>query len=100
MIKHIVLFKLKPEADGRSREENMRFIVEKLQALPSKIDVIREYEVGPTIITGEVKFDLALYSSFESLADLTIYREHQEHKKVVDLINIIAEDRAAVDYEV
>jgi Stress responsive A/B Barrel Domain len=48
--------------------------------------------------TSKTDFDIALYSEFESYADLDIYQEHPEHLKVASFIGKVRTARAAVDY--
>ncbi|MBR3290193.1 MAG: Dabb family protein, partial [Clostridia bacterium] len=40
MIRHIVMFKFKEEADGRTKAENVAITKSMLDALPGKIDWI------------------------------------------------------------
>lgn len=100
MIKHIVFFKLKDEADGLSGADNRSVLEKMLKALPDKIDVIAGYEVGIDIIKSNPAYDLVLYSAFKSIDDLIIYRDHPEHQHVLAFINRVVADRAVVDYEV
>lgn len=100
MIKHIVMFRLKEGAEGRSKRENLETLKTLLESLPAKIPGIRYFEVG--INEGESKSasDIALYSEFDTMQALEIYRKHPEHIKVVELIEKICSERRVVDYEV
>ena len=66
MIKHVVFCNFKPEATDRQRRE----IVEELKAMPGEIGEIRDLSVGLDVIKSDRSWDLALVSSFDSLADL------------------------------
>ena len=99
MIKHIVLFKLKDEALGASKQENLKTFKSMLEALPGKISEIIDYEVGLNFIENNPTHDLALYSSFKSIDDLIVYRDHPEHQKVVAFVKQVVDSRAVVDYE-
>ena len=99
MIKHIVFFKLKEEFEDSSKKEYLQRFKKMLEALPDKIDVIVDYEVGLNFIGDESGYDLALYSSFKRLEDLEEYRDHPEHQKVVAFVKKIVSERAVVDYE-
>lgn len=100
MIKHIVLFKLKNEALGNSKEQNAKMIKEKLDRLPSKIDVIREYEVGINFVDSDRALDVSLISAFDTKQDLEEYRVHPDHIEVVTFIKDVTENSVVVDYEI
>ena len=46
MIKHVVMWKIRDELDGKPKSELCRDIKQQLEALPGKIPVIRSLEVG------------------------------------------------------
>jgi hypothetical protein len=98
MLKHIVLFKLKPTAEGASKEENAQRIGRDLKALKEKIPQIRHIEVGINVIPSETAYDIAIYSEFADEKDLNIYMKHPEHVKVAEFIGKVRESRAVVDY--
>ena len=100
MIKHIVLWKLKEEAEGRSKKENAFELKNRLEALKSQIPEILQLEVGLSIESGETVSDVALYSSFKDKAALEIYQKHPEHQKVVGYVRQITAERRVVDYEI
>ncbi len=99
MIKHIVFFKLKANTPGKTKAENLKTLIARLEILPAQIEVIQDYEVGANLIQNGDRFDLALYSVFEDQAALNLYRDHPAHQDVVRLINEITSERTAVDYE-
>lgn len=98
MIKHLVFFKLKEKADGRTKQENARKIKEELDALPAQIEQIKYYEVGINFSESPRAWDVSLISGFNSEEDLEIYSNHPVHRKLVDFILEVSEDIAAVDY--
>ena len=98
MLKHIVLFKLKPSAGGASKEENAKKIKRDLEALMEKIPQIKRMEVGLNCIPGEAAYDLAINSEFANEADLNIYAKHPEHVKVAEFVGKVRESRVVVDY--
>ena len=97
MITHIVMWKLKENAEGGSKAENMVKLKTMLEALPAVIDGIIKFEVGINI--NPTGFDLALYSVYESLEALDAYQIHPEHLKVRDFVKSITDGRSVVDYE-
>jgi hypothetical protein len=99
VIKHIVLWRLKPEAHGRPAADNARAIKEKLEALRGRISGLLAIEVGIDFSRTDNSCDLALYSEFESRAALAAYQAHPEHKAVMPFILEARSERYLVDYE-
>lgn len=99
MVKHIVLFKLKTAADGKSREENLPDLRARLEALPGRIPGILKFEVGININPSSHAFDLALYSEFPDELALVEYQRHPAHQEVVTFVNQVCERRHVVDWE-
>ncbi len=100
MIKHIVLFKLAENAEGKTKAENALIIQQELENLQSLVPQIKMLKVG--ICTPEApagSFDIALVSEFENMTELETYQEHPEHKRVAAYIGKVRTDRACVDYE-
>lgn len=100
MLKHIVFWRLKPEAHGKPAAENARIIKEKLEALAGKIPGLIRIEVGIDIERSDQASDIALYSEFESRAALDVYQKHPDHKAVMPYIAESRVERRVVDYEV
>ncbi len=99
MIKHIVMWKFKSFAEGATREENLVKVKAMLEALPDKIDFIREMKVEVNINPKEGMYDAVLISAFDSLKDVNNYRVHPEHKKISSFVALVREGRASVDFE-
>ena len=97
MVKHIVMWKLKDFAEGKSKEENIKFIKSELENLVNLIPEIKHLEVGANILPNET-YDAILYSEFESVEDLEIYQSHPEHKRVAAYVAKVRDGRIAGDY--
>ena len=97
MVKHIVLFKLNVEEPERSQVIND--FCNAVMALPEKIDVIRHIEVSRNINPAE-QYDIALNSSFDTLADVATYATHPDHVAAASLLKGKVASRACVDYEI
>jgi hypothetical protein len=98
MIRHIVLWKLKENAECGDRAHNAQKMKAELEALKTKIPQLRHIEVGLNCIASDASYDVALYSSFDSEKDLELYQKHPEHVKVADFIATVRESRVVVDY--
>lgn len=103
MIRHVVMWKLKDEAEGASKEKNaekMKFILEGLKV---NIEEIKSVEVGINITAEDEEagtaYDVVLISDFETELDYTMYTRNAHHKKALDFINSVIEERHFVDYE-
>jgi hypothetical protein len=99
MFKHIVLWKLKDSANGKSREENARLIKERYEEIANMLDGLRHLEVGLNAIAGDDAADVALYTEFESRAAYDAYYAHPAHKALVAFIREVRVDRRVIDYE-
>lgn len=100
MIKHIVMWKFKNFAEGASKTDNLLKVKSMLEALPEKIDFIREMQVNLNVNPKEGMFDAVLISAFDSLEDVNRYKVHPEHVKISSFVALVKEDRASVDYEI
>ena len=101
MLHHIVMWKLKDFAEGKTKNENAELMKEKLEDLKIKIPEIKELEVGLNIDTSEYSnYDLVLDMYFENYDEMKTYQIHPEHKKVAEFVAKVRDLRAAVDYEI
>lgn len=98
MVKHIVLFKLKDEVSEADKLAAMSSFKEAIEALPTKIPVIRKIEVGININPKE-SWHIALYSEFDSLEDVQLYASHPEHVAAGKFLADVKESRSCVDYQ-
>lgn len=96
MVKHIVMWQLKDEAEGNPKAENAKKMKEMLEALPDKISNIVDLQVGINENGGE--YDIVLVTTFASYEDLKTYDQHPEHQKVRAFVRTVAAGRGAVDY--
>lgn len=98
MIRHIVMFRFKEEAEGRSKKENVLATKEMLEALPAKIPQIKSSSVLlNTEGANPENADLILISDFDSLESLNEYIVHPDHKAVGAFMGPLRESRAGID---
>ena len=91
MIKHIVAFKLKNPGDAPAMKA-------KLMELDGIVDVMRHWEVGINIGPSSQPYELALYSEFDSMEDLAVFRDHPKHAEVKKAIAAYIETSGTIDY--
>lgn len=98
MVRHIVMWKFKDEAEGLTKEENLLKVKAMLEALPEKINFIRHMEVRLNENDNGKNFDAVLISEFDSIEDVKRYRVHPDHVKISQYVSLVRLDRASVDY--
>lgn len=99
MVKHVVMWKLKNEAEGNSMETNRALAKEKLESLPPLISQIDTLEVGVNFNTSDAAFDLVLVTTHASNEALKGYVAHEAHQQVAAFIGKIVSERKVVDFE-
>ncbi len=100
MINHVVMWKLKDEAVGKSKAENANLMKEKLESMPPLIEELESVEVGIHMFEGggDPICDVVLIAKCENEESLHAYAAHPEHKKVVEFILKVVKERRVVDF--
>lgn len=99
MIKHVVLWKFKDEAENRTKEENMNLVKERLYALCPIIPEVKKMEIGLDFGHTAMSYDMFLYTEFETKEDLQKYAVDPDHAKVKKIVAATTEARVTLDYE-
>lgn len=97
MVRHIVIWNLKEEADGRTKAENAAIIKERLEALVGQIPGLLKAEV--TMNFNPAGMDLCLYSELTDKAALDVYQDHPLHVAVKGFVHKVVETRVVHDSE-
>ena len=97
MVKHIVMWNIKPELD---KVETMKTLKERLEALTSDIPYLLKMELGINYNKNASGRDVVLYSEFNTKEDLDNYFVHPAHVKVGEYVKQVVCDRVDVDYEI
>ena len=100
MIRHIVRWNFKDEYEGMKKPEIMEKVKSGLSALKGKVPVVRDLEVGQSVTSGDMHYDMALIVTVDSVNDLPAYAEHPEHVKVRRFIGEVRTARVTADIEV
>jgi hypothetical protein len=95
MIRHVVFFKFKPEADASKRKS----VLDDLRSLPDKIGVIRSFEVGEDVLKSARSWDAVIVATYDDLQALETYSRHDDHVEVVLKLREISDAVGSVDYE-
>ncbi|MCH5238410.1 MAG: Dabb family protein [Muribaculaceae bacterium] len=97
MIKHVVTFKFKGEAEEKTKIAKK--FKEALEELPGQIPQLKSIEVGLNVNKNE-SWDLVLTAIADSLEDVAAYSAHPAHQAAVAIIAPYKLDRACVDYKI
>lgn len=100
MMKHIVLWKLKPEAEGKTARENAALIKEKLEGLFGRIPEIKSIRVHANTLQIEGNYDVTLIAEFESEEAMYAYQKNPLHEEAAVYVKKAVETRAAIDFEI
>ena len=101
MVKHIILWKLKPEYAGDKKAEVLAGIKKNLEALAGVVPVLVEIKVNCENVLASSNADLMLDSTLESAEALKGYAVHPAHVAAADtFIRPFTEVRLCLDYEI
>lgn len=96
MVKHIVMWKLKPTAEGEDKKTNAIKMKKKLENLQNLVPGAFKMEVGINYSPGG--YDIVLNAEFNDHDALESYQLHPEHLRVKEFINAVTTERATADY--
>ncbi len=99
MVKHIILWTLKEEYTGESKEKIKAGIKEGLESLKGRIPGLIDIKVNTRPLPSS-NCDLMLDSSFENEESLKGYSVHPEHVEVANTkVRPYTASRVCMDYE-
>ncbi len=98
MIKHIVMWTLKDEAEGGTAAENGIKMKQILENLSGKIKELKHIEVSVDVFAAIPDCNVVLYSEFESKDDLDAYQVNPLHQECVAFIKQVVSSRNMIDY--
>ncbi len=103
MLKHIVLFKFKDTANGKTKAENLEAARARMLALKEEIPEIVDLEVhfgAPGSAPGN--YDYILVSTFRNMEEMLRYQNHPSHVAFGQFVKELREPdgRVSIDYEV
>ena len=100
MIRHVVMWNFKEEAEGNTRLQNMEKVRDALYALVPKIPEIKKMEIGFDEKHTEASMDLMLLTEFDSMEALAIYADHPDHLAVAGFVRAVTEKRVVLDCQI
>jgi len=99
MIKHVVMWKLKDQAEGADKAANVRKMTAMLKSCAGIVPGMLKLEVALPQTGLEATCDIMLYTEFDSKAALDAYQYHPTHVAIKPFIGAIRESRECMDYE-
>ena len=97
MIRHVVMFRFRKDADEAQRQA----VHDAIATMPEATGVTESYAIGPDLGLGEGNFDFAVVGDFVDQEAYLTYRDHPEHRRIVsDIIRPAIADRAAIQFEI
>lgn len=98
MLKHVVMWKLEEEAEGKTKAENALWMKEHLEALVGIVPEIKSLEVGINVLESDMAYDAVLISTFENKEALAAYKVNPKHVEVSSYCKKIRKSRVVADY--
>ena len=99
MLKHIVMWKFKPEAEGADKAANLVRARALLDACAGLTPGMRMLEVAIAQPGLECTYDLVLYAEFDDAAALDAYQNHPQHLAVKPFVGAVRLERQCMDYQ-
>jgi hypothetical protein len=96
VIRHVVMFKLKPGVSQAQRDEWLRMS----RRLHAEIDLVRAFSIGSDLLRLPRSYDVAVVADFDDLDDVRAYADHPTHLATVALSRELSEHIVSVDYEI
>ena len=101
MIKHIVWFTMKEEAEGATAKENAEKVATLLRGLEGKIPTLRSLEVSTQFASTTTEdVSVILFATYDDEKALKEYNDHPEHIAIGNFIKKVRVDRKAIDFVV
>jgi len=97
MVRHIVMWKVRPSED---KTNDIQTVKAALEGLKNKLEEIVDWKAGINLSQKEEACtDIVLNSSFATMENLSTYQNHPEHIKVVKIIRSLTIERRVADYQ-
>lgn len=98
MLKHVVMWKFKDEAEGNSKEFNMQYVIKGLSALLGVIPELKDVKLYRDEFHSGGSCDLILICLFDDMEDMLAYQIHPAHVEMKTFIHKVISDRMSADY--
>ena len=100
MIRHVVMWRFEEFAEGKTRQQNMEYIRDRLMALLPIIPEIKKMEIGFDVLHSDMSYDMILITEFDSMDTLSYYKNHPDHVAVSQYVEKVRTSRVVCDCEI
>ena len=100
MLRHIVIWTLKEQAEGADRATNIEKARQLLLACAQLEPGTLHFEVGTAQAGLDCTGDLVLDSTFRDRAALLAYQNHPQHLALKPFMKVVVAARQCMDYEI
>lgn len=98
MLKHVVMWRYKDGAEGKSSLEHAQWMKSHLEALVGVVPEIQSLEYGIDEMATPTSYHGVLTVVVADAEALKRYANHPEHLKIVEYAGKVTESRVVVDY--
>ena len=95
MIRHIVLFRIKPEFKAE-----IPALVQNIYTMKGRVEGLVDLEAGADILGSERSYDIALVCTFADRAAFDAYQTHPLHQPIRKRMHEVRESSVACDFNV
>ena len=95
MIRHIVLFRIKPEFKAE-----IPALVQNFYTMKGRVEGLVDLEAGSDILGSERSYDIALVCTFTDRAAFDAYQTHPLHQPIRTRMHEVRESSVACDFNV
>lgn len=100
MLRHIVMYRFLPQAEGRTKEENLQLASELAARFEGNIPELRAFSCGiGSQAQAAGNYDIVLICDLDSFEALASYKENPTHKAFGAHCHAVSDARAAIDFE-
>ncbi|MBN9406705.1 MAG: Dabb family protein [Burkholderiales bacterium] len=99
MLKHIVMWTLADQAEGKNKAANLAQAKTLLEGCADLVPGMGRLEVAGATPGLDCTCDLVLYSEFDDRAALDAYQVHPKHAPVKAFLRSVVVARQCMDYE-
>lgn len=99
MIKHIVFWRMYPEANGNDMQTNIKIAADQLDEVAKQFPKLRKLTHHTCIFSGAHYWDYVEEMDFDDLESLMEWGAFPPHLALRDFVTSVRKERAAVDYE-
>lgn len=95
MIRHIVLFKIKPEF-----KDEIPALIQNFYTMKGHVDGLLDLEAGADILQSDRSYDIALICTFADRAAFDAYQTHPLHMPIRKRMHEVRQSSVACDFTV